>query len=59
MDGKNNSFENTEQTSSLATGGHISNGMIFNSSGTGSIGIVKLLAFTGIGLLLWRVFRGK
>lgn len=42
---------------SAATGGQIKNGMVWNTSGTGSIGLVKLLAYTGIGLLLWRLFR--
>ena len=41
---------------SSAVGGRISNGMIFNTSGS-SVGFVKLLAIAAGGLLLYRFWR--
>ena len=52
----NGQFDNS--ASSAATGGQIRNGMIFNSSGAGSLGLVKMLAIAGIALIAWRMFRG-
>ena len=43
---------------SATTGGRISNGMIFNSSGTG-FGLVKMLAFAGVALIALRLLRSK
>lgn len=43
---------------STATGGRISNGMIFNTAG-GSIGLVKILCFAGVALLAYRIYRGR
>lgn len=45
----------TSSTSS-ALGGKISNGMIINTSGTG-IGLVKMLALAGFGVIIWRLMR--
>ncbi|MBQ8436768.1 MAG: hypothetical protein IJX20_03865 [Alphaproteobacteria bacterium] len=39
-----------------AQGGKISNGMIINTSGTG-IGLVKMLALAGFGVIIWRLMR--
>lgn len=55
----NYNLDNQSSATSAATGGRIDNGMIFNSSGAGNIGIVKLLTYTGIGYLLWQIFRRK
>lgn len=41
---------------SSAQGGKISNGMIINTSGTG-IGLVKMLAIAGFGVIIWRLMR--
>lgn len=49
-------FDNTSSAPSAATGGTIKNGMVINSSG-GGIGLVKMLALTGIGLIIWRLVR--
>lgn len=54
-----NSFDNQSSATSAATGGQIKNGMIWNTSGVGGTGIVKLLTYAAIGLLLWRILRSK
>jgi len=43
---------------STATGGRISNGMIFNTAG-GSLGLIKILAVCGAALLALRIWRGN
>lgn len=52
----NYDLDNTSSAPSAATGGTIKNGMTINSSG-GGIGIVKMLALAGIGLIIWRIVR--
>lgn len=48
-------YTSTDQAKS----GDIKTGPIFNISGVGSIGTVKLLAMAGIGWLLYRIFSKK
>lgn len=43
---------------SSAQGGRIGGAWVANSSG-GNIGIVKMLAITGIAVLLYKMFRGR
>ena len=43
---------------SAATGGRISNGMIFNTSGQ-SIGLVKMLCLAGVALLALKILKGQ
>lgn len=44
---------------SSAMGGRISNGMIFNTSGGGQIGIVKLVALGAFALIAFKIWRKK
>lgn len=44
----------SSSATSAATGGQIKNGAIFNTSG-GGLGLVKTLAYAGIGFLIWRL----
>lgn len=44
--------------SSSATGGKITNGAIFNSSGK-SFGLVKILALAGIALIALKILKDK
>lgn len=51
-------FDFGSSATSAALGGNIKNGMIFNSSG-GQIGLVKMLAIAGFGLILLKILRKK
>ena len=43
-----------------ATGGTAKTGLVINtSSAGGSFGVVKMLAFAGVGLLIYRLWRSK
>ena len=42
-----------------AKSGDIKTGAVFNISGSGSVGTVKMLAMAGIGWLLYRIFLKK
>ncbi len=53
------SLDYSNQQTDQAKSGDIKNGPIFNISGVGSIGTVKLLAMAGIGWLLYRIFSKK
>lgn len=49
-----------DNSAATATGGRASTGIVFNtSSAGGTIGLVKMLAFTGIGLIIYRLWRSK
>lgn len=48
----------SSQSSAAATGGRIGGAWVNNNSG-GHIGIVKMLAITGIAVLLYKMFRGR
>ena len=56
----NYSYQSSEYTPSAATatGGRISNGLVFNSAG-GGFGLIKMLAFAGVALLALRIWRAK
>ena len=54
----NYDLDNTSSASSGATGGRISNGMIFNSAG-GGLGLVKMLAIAGVALIALRILKGR
>lgn len=53
------SYQSSEYTPSSANaqGGKASNGLIFNSSSSG-IGLVKMLAISGVVLLALRILKG-
>lgn len=44
---------------SAAQGGRISNGMVFNTSGAGHFGILKMLVIAGVALIAFKIYRGK
>lgn len=46
----------SSRANSSAQGGKIGSSFINNSSGSG-IGLVKMLALAGIGLIIWRLVR--
>lgn len=56
--GMEGEYDFGSSASSGAQGGSIKNGMIFNSSG-GHLGLVKMLAVAGFGLILLKILRKK
>lgn len=52
-------FSNSSSKMESAKSGDIKTGAVFNISGSGSVGTVKMLAMAGIGWLLYRIFLKK
>lgn len=52
-------YDFSASATSSAQGGKISTGTIFNTSTSGGVGFVKMLAFAGFALILYRIYRRK
>ena len=52
-------FDFGSSASAAAQGGRISTGAIFNTSSTGSLGLVKMLTLAGLALIAFRLFRRR
>ena len=51
------SFKDALNSTSGAYGGTIKTGMIFNTSGVGHFGLVKMLALGAFGLIAYKILR--